>query len=765
MKAAHEPFRRYALLILFLFCLQLSPKAQDASHEPAVGEVVNAQGLKVTVPQPIILDPATGSGVGYLVLSSASQPPVKTMLSTGTPVNTATGLETRATFKFTNANGNGAAGTVYSDSPPTDGTLTLRVEVSGFNEAGEVVAELLNNGTPLGVKLRALNYHFPFSVKLAPESQTLRLSPDTSSQIVLVNDDDTPYLIEWRLLVSGKPLDPKAAREGFIEDRLTAKGAKPILFMPSQTLFSDLGGRLSSLFREDAQDAMLEVRPKLRQGLDNSYLPARAFPLKVRLGYWSPFSQQLAGTLVVFLILLAGGVTSLLLSYFLPNLLRRRDIKDRLQAPDSKAGGISDRIDSSLRVLVRVERRRLKEILKSVPVTSPDMIRIFTLCEQGIALLESRVDLIEDIDAVYDRLIAAQSKCPPPSLKEQVEQNLWKAAAMLAEPKPQDADFQTARTLINEAKAGTERLSLGDEEFKKGLVQRLKNLKADIGNVPPAAGKKLADLYQKLPGPFDMMDKYNDKDIPQDVLSTVDVNLSALSILRDYAQIYDGTNVKAVRDQLDAHEGELLRLLSLQSWSSLSNARLLLRQMREGIYTSDVLEAIRVNRVYMEVMPQLTLRPFEPARFSVHFQQPDIDGSAARDQFQCEWVFDEKYEERGWDITHYFAEARPYKVRAWFVDPEGQAVTAADPSGKVAVEKEMLVIADRGSGKWDRLMAESVRLMIALFIALLGLITGAQDQLSKMDFIPGMITVFLLGFSADAIKNLLTQRTQPQNSA
>ena len=165
-----------------------------------------------------------------------------------------------------------------------------------------------------------------------------------------------------------------------------------------------------------------------------------------------------------------------------------------------------------------------------------------------------------------------------------------------------------------------------------------------------------------------------------------------------------------------------------------------------------------------EVMPQLTLRPFEPARFGVRFQQPDIDGSAARDQFQCEWVFDEKYEERGWDITRYFADARPYKVRAWFVQPNGNAVTAADSPEKVAVDKEVCD-GGRGSGKWDRLMAESVRLMIALFIALLGLITGAQDQMSKMDFIPGMITVFLLGFSADAIKNLLTQRTQSQNSA
>lgn len=762
MRTAYESSRRFTLLLLCVFCLQLALRAQSSSQEPPAGSIVEVQGLRVTVPQPIIMDPATGSGNGYLMLTNPSPSPAKAALSFSTPVNTSTGQEIKPVFNFVGTDG--AATPVYSVTVTQAEPLLLRVQVSALNQAGEAEAELLNNGAPLGVKFRALNFNFPFSVKLAPESQTVRLSPDTPSNVVLMNDDDMPYPIEWKLFVSGEPPDTKAAGEGFQEGRLTAKGTTILQVTPQQNLFSGIGNRLRSIFHEETQDAILQIRPKLRQGLDNRYLPTKGLPLKVRLSYWSPFGQQFLGTVVVFAVLLAGGVISLLLSYFLPNLLRRRDIKDRLQALDASASGITDRIDSSLRVLMRVERRRLKEFLKSVPVISPDMGRIFTQCEQGITLLEARLTLIKDIETVYDRLSAAQAACPPPSLKDRIEQSLWKAAALLREPNPQDADFQVARTLISEAKASTERLTLGDDEFKKGLQQRIKDLTTDLGAVPPTSGK-LAQLYAQLPGPFDTLKKYSSRDdVPQDLLSTVDVNLSALSILRDYAQIYEGTNVPEIRAKLDAHEGELLRLLSLQSWSSLRGGRELLRQMKEGLYTSDVLDAIRANEVYIEVMPQLSLRPFEPARFSVRFQHPDIDGSAARDQFRCEWVFDEKYEERGWDITHYFAETKPYKVRALFVDDSGQAVTADGLAEKIALEKEMQVLPDKGSGKWDRFMAESVRLMIALFIALLGLITGAQDQLSRMDFIPGMITVFLLGFSADAIKNLLTQRAQPTNS-
>ena len=48
--------------------------------------------------------------------------------------------------------------------------------------------------------------------------------------------------------------------------------------------------------------------------------------------------------------------------------------------------------------------------------------------------------------------------------------------------------------------------------------------------------------------------------------------------------------------------------------------------------------------------------------------------------------------------------------------------------------------------------------MIAVGVASLGLLVGAKEQLMKLDPLPGLVAVFLLGFGADTIKNLVTRR-------
>jgi hypothetical protein len=54
---------------------------------------------------------------------------------------------------------------------------------------------------------------------------------------------------------------------------------------------------------------------------------------------------------------------------------------------------------------------------------------------------------------------------------------------------------------------------------------------------------------------------------------------------------------------------------------------------------------------------------------------------------------------------------------------------------------------------------------IAFAVALAGLLSGALEQLTKLDIIPASIAIIGLGFSASAIKNLLTQSAAPQTPA
>jgi hypothetical protein len=53
---------------------------------------------------------------------------------------------------------------------------------------------------------------------------------------------------------------------------------------------------------------------------------------------------------------------------------------------------------------------------------------------------------------------------------------------------------------------------------------------------------------------------------------------------------------------------------------------------------------------------------------------------------------------------------------------------------------------------------EIMWLLLTLFLALIGMIAGAKDQVLKLDLVPALIAIFLVGFGADQIKNLLTKK-------
>jgi hypothetical protein len=172
-----------------------------------------------------------------------------------------------------------------------------------------------------------------------------------------------------------------------------------------------------------------------------------------------------------------------------------------------------------------------------------------------------------------------------------------------------------------------------------------------------------------------------------------------------------------------------------------------------------------------------------------------LNDSAARDSFECIWDFgnarvhidkgrfwnrskqkgavdgapalpssnndpiesEDRFIERGWSVCHYFVLNTTHHVTVWFEDQTGK--TIYENNSKLELKRPVLPAIDPSAQSKDRLKTEMVSLAIVLVVALLGLITGAREQVLKLDIVPGLVTVFLLGFSADAIKNLLTQRS------
>jgi hypothetical protein len=101
-------------------------------------------------------------------------------------------------------------------------------------------------------------------------------------------------------------------------------------------------------------------------------------------------------------------------------------------------------------------------------------------------------------------------------------------------------------------------------------------------------------------------------------------------------------------------------------------------------------------------------------------------------------------------------ESRPIKVTATFSrrNPDQNETNPV-----IALSKDDVRVQEvPRNPSADRNLAEVVRLGIALFIALVGSSLVRATKLTKLDLIPAAVAVFLLGFGADTIKNLISPK-------
>ena len=106
-------------------------------------------------------------------------------------------------------------------------------------------------------------------------------------------------------------------------------------------------------------------------------------------------------------------------------------------------------------------------------------------------------------------------------------------------------------------------------------------------------------------------------------------------------------------------------------------------------------------------------------------------------------------------VSHYFPTAGTFDVTVEFRDADGE-VLASDP----AITKKVTVEDERLGWFGERTKIEYSRLGCRLALTVAGLLVGARDELAKLDLIPGIIAVFMLGFAADQIKNILAPTSQ-----
>lgn len=200
--------------------------------------------------------------------------------------------------------------------------------------------------------------------------------------------------------------------------------------------------------------------------------------------------------------------------------------------------------------------------------------------------------------------------------------------------------------------------------------------------------------------------------------------------------------------------------MSEQSNHGIRKARLILGEMEELVFASELEDEIAKKGSVSIVTEPDVVYVDQSVRLSARFSKADFHRATARESLECIWNFGHHdLTEIGWNVAHYFPSKGQYTIQMSFRGLRGKPLEDASGNPLPPIKKTIEVGTDPDSSLvGDRTAAELVYLGIALIAAVIALVAGAKEQFLKLDLLPGLIAVFLLGFGADTIKNLLTPR-------
>jgi hypothetical protein len=297
--------------------------------------------------------------------------------------------------------------------------------------------------------------------------------------------------------------------------------------------------------------------------------------------------------------------------------------------------------------------------------------------------------------------------------------------------------------------------------FAKSLADEVAKMKAAFDPKGRVGSTDTCNsIKNDLPGPFRSLDgaPTDPANINPFDYADLDRTLFKLRLILEFVNLREGRANTEFRDKLDKHREELLGYLSLDSLDKCFAARDLISQMQTDAFSEDVDAELRGDPIQLSIEADRgEIRVYEPVKFYASFYRKVLNSGEVRRGWICSWDFGDDLHEKGWSVSHYYPVPGIYTVTVTFQHPEGHVIR--DAKGE-PLKKEMKfqIKAAQAEKIGARARLEGVRLGVALFGAIVALMAGAHEQLMKLDVFAGFIAVFLLGFGADTIKNLLTQR-------
>jgi hypothetical protein len=573
----------------------------------------------------------------------------------------------------------------------------ITVTASNILFEGEAEVGILNRREKIGslVVVRA-----PFDVTIPSPNLSFRQALFGSGErtvITLRNDARYPYNMRWMMQVGvhrycgeGKQGDEKQGdgKQCLEADKLATVSIPPknqefIEIQPPPEWFHWTG-----LFSEEEKEATLWL------SFPGEQVPKRALKLKANL-QGALYPGRIPW---IFALLTSGALCALIVQHWPPNIRRKLALREQLQKVQLKINDFSPDIESSLRVLAQVHHDLLDELRRSTLTIMPHYETVAERCSQGIAILEKRVDLIEEIDSVCEKQRVRMETSLPPSQIQSVDNSLRSASEGLRKTQLSEAEFIKIKEQIDQAMTLTEQMGITNAKFTEDLNSRRKSICNELRlfRNNPKTKCVYDDLLRELPGLFTTLacetveeassnaagaaGANTQADSPNLRLSDnlMDYNLLALKICRDYIWLVGGMKDGELQKKLSGEiKRKLVEHLGRQSCRELQEACLLLEQFRQDIDDQQVWETINVGKKEMSEQMYIDYEPVEIhhlqlVQFRIVFLREELNWAAAREYVIPEWDFGDGHPGRScWMPTYSFPDSRNIlmKLFDWIMRP------------------------------------------------------------------------------------------------
>jgi hypothetical protein len=685
------------------------------------------------------------------------------------------------------------------------------VDFHGFTGALTAHAALFNQGVSL-LMIRLVAVDTPLNIALdggGTADNPIAYSLNRSAIVTLKNGGKDYVTLDWRFMIGGT-----------VEDSGTAimipGGLSRLVIKPT----SDVYARVDSL-KPRKLTGLLLFRPQTPAGVDARLFNLQPLPISLIMDRWSPATTEVFFACFVMVLLLLGSVLSLLSNSILPDIQKKLAYEKKLASLADRTSTISNRVNSYLRVLLRLDRKKIETALNDVRWYSISTGEKIDAAAAAIDKIEKRLVVVETLDRLRRRFEVV-SAWAPPSATDLIDQTLEDAAGQLHGLDLGDDDVAAANNFL--AKAQLDMDNLEDVNLQtKRVADKFKQIKSRLAVFPP---EYYSDLRAALPGIFNIFDQPFDDtgNLVPSMLFAIDHGITAGHIALDYAMVRAtiarsspggcGTPGAAALDRLMQREGRLLELLGTLSWKALRGANLLVQQMREDIYESDILDEIKKHddqkdHIVRIAYDTMRVRPYLPVFFSLAFDNQRYVNAAALRCVVFRWTFPKELFEGAATVCHYFAGDEPsvlakadeaasdaspesapesagvlslsqrqaidkrsigkkemkLRKKIGFSTPVSLEVHCPDSPGDCASLIETVRVDPPSKWTNSRTGVELARFLLAFGAALVVLEAGIMDQLKKLDLLAAMVAVIALGFGADSIKNILGQTSKAPPSA